>query len=1322
MTVQDVNTNPNRAGEITKPTESLSYVLTPFQSLMWLEGEIHPGVPVTNMVTRLDIDTEVDVPAFQTAFLSLSKHYDAMRAVVSKARGAPVLQISSQLDHSLAFHDFSSVDDPEGAYSSRSQEVLNKTFSYNQRLYDAALVKLSDGRFIFFMSQHHLVTDGRSLTLWLEALDKHYSAIVNGNEASEEKVPCSFIDYLQNRHDYFSSDSAKESEAYWAERYSTPVEAVSFYGRSCERKTALSKRLQVRLPAEVSCKILDLKPNVSPSFVFTTVLFAYLKRVTSNSDLCIGVPLLNRTEEYMESVGLFMEVCPNRIHVEEGDSFADLLRKVREEITSVKPHRSHTVTTRNAKYEVLLNYRLPADPQFDGKPVALKRCSALNLLERVQLGESDFHDWSRRDSLTVDITHIPSREEFTVSFDFNLGVWPDEVCRQRSADHFICLMEHFLDHRDHVIDEVDLLTPDENKLLFPEERSALLRGEKVPNVVELFDRQVAQHYTKPAIEYEDSVLTYGELSSRINALAAKLRSMGVMPGVLVAVCLHRSPAVVITLLAIIRAGGAYVPIDPDYPEKRIKTIVEDAKPAVFLTEKTLYKKVASYHQGEVFCVDSQEFQSPVEDSRGTDLIVGDLAYVIFTSGSTGRPKGVQVTNHGLGTFLLAMASKPGLIAEDRLLAVTTISFDTSALELFLPLIVGATIRIVPHETAINGRALSSVIEGAGITVLQATPATFRMLIAGGWQYTHKLRVLCGGETLQDDLAQEILTRCDALWNMYGPTETTIWSSVKRIINDTDSVTIGNPIAGTQMYILNNSMQPVPVGVEGELYIAGDGVAHGYLGRPDLTAERFPENPFSKIPNARMYRTGDRVRILEEMEFEYLGRTDFQVKVRGFRVELGEIESVLGQHEGVRECVVIARPDKSGEMILVAYIIPVDPGKHTDRMQLQIFVRDRLPVYMTPVAFVVLEELPLTPNGKVDRNALPSPAESTAIHESYVEPRNDFELALASVWERQLNVSPIGITDNFFDIGGHSLLAMVVTDAMEKATGVKFDLGLLFLFPTIEKLVKALDDGIEKQSSNIVVLQSSGNRTPLFCLCGIELYRELAIALGDEQSVYGIYVPEEQALLENSIAGAKSNVEIDHLVERYCDAIQRQQETGPYQLAGVSFGGVLAIETARLLRQRGEEVDSVFLLDTTLRRGKKKKWIIFLFVTVPKKILQKALKLFDRFSKVQAKDETLTNDTDPSDKFNAAVDARQAVFLQAMEFYETKQTPYPGDIVLLKAMDKSGYGPHIHFLHDYGWGGLVAGKVAIHEVPGDHLGILKSGNVRSVANEILKYLE
>ncbi|MES9899609.1 MAG: amino acid adenylation domain-containing protein [Sedimenticola sp.] len=1170
-----MNTNKTRLEEAVDPVESSTYPLTPFQSLMWLDGEIHPGVPVTNMVTRLDIGATVDVPAFQAAFSSLVTRYDAMRAVVSKAPAGPVLRINAHLDHDLMFHDFSSVDDPEEAYVNWSQEMVSRTFSYDQRLYDAALVKRSENRFIFFMNQHHLVTDGRSCALLLNKLERCYSATVNGHVSSEEEASCPFTDYLQNRHDYSISNAATASEAYWSARYSKPVEAVTFYGRSCENKTALSKRLQVKLTADISRKILGLKPAISPSFVFTTVLFAYLKRVTANSDLCIGVPLLNRTREFMDTVGLLMEVCPNRIHVEDRDTFADLLGKVREEIASVKPHRSHTVTTPNARYEVLLNYRLPADVQFDGVPAGLERSSALNLLENIQIDENNFYDWSRRDSLTVDITHIPSREEFIINFDFNLGVWPDEMGRQRSADHFLCLLEQFLAHRDRVIDEVDLLTRDEKALLFPEEKSALLRGEKVPNVVELFDRQVAQHYTKPAIEYEGDILTYGEISSRINALAAKLRSMGVMPGVLVAVCLHRSPEVVITLLAIIRAGGAYVPIDPDYPEKRIKAIVEDAKPAVFLTEKTLYKKVASYHQGEVFCVDSLDLQPSVGDDHDVYEIYGDLAYVIFTSGSTGRPKGVQVTNHGLGTFLLAMASKPGLIAEDRLLAVTTISFDTSALELFLPLVVGATIRIVPHETAINGRALSSIIEEAGITVLQATPATFRMLIAGGWQYTHKLRVLCGGETLQDDLAQEILTRCDALWNMYGPTETTIWSSVKRITRDTAPVTIGHPIDGTQMYILNSSMQPVPVGVEGELYIAGDGVAQGYLGKPKLTAERFIPNPFSVIPGGRMYRTGDRVRAHGNGEIEHRGRTDFQVKIRGYRIELGEIESVTNRCGEVQQCIVTTKANSSGEQALVAYVLPISDNHQFDVGKLKSFMGSSLPKYMIPSTVVIVDHFPLTPNGKVDRNALPEPDYQLSDDSRNISsPEDQLENQLLYLWEKVLNIHPVGVDEDFFELGGHSLLAMNLIGEIEQAFGGGVPATALFQAPTIKQFAEMLrSGGYEASWRSLLPIQPHGTRPPLFYIGSTNNAGKLVPYLSAEQPVYGLNI-FGITLPEMGLA----DLDVAWVAGQFLEEIKLVQPLGPYKFCGYCGDAKVAYEIAQQLIDQGELVELLALID------------------------------------------------------------------------------------------------------------------------------------------------
>ncbi|WXG59082.1 MAG: AMP-binding protein [Candidatus Sedimenticola sp. (ex Thyasira tokunagai)] len=495
---------------------------------------------------------------------------------------------------------------------------------------------------------------------------------------------------------------------------------------------------------------------------------------------------------------------------------------------------------------------------------------------------------------------------------------------------------------------------------------------------------------------------------------------------------------------------------------------------------------------------------------------------------------------------------------------------------FLPLVVGATIKIVPHETASNGRALSSVIERAGITVLQATPATFRMLVAGGWQYTHKLRVLCGGETLQDDLAQEILTRCDALWNMYGPTETTIWSSVKRIINDTDPVTIGNPIAGTQMYILNNSMQPVPVGVEGELYIAGDGVAHGYLGRPDLTAERFPENPFSKIPNARMYRTGDRVRVLRNMELEYLGRTDFQVKIRGYRIELGEIESVTNRFEKVQQCIVTVKKNSSDDQVLVAYVLPIEGSQRFDVRELKKFLERNLPKYMIPSIFVIVDDFSLTPNGKVDRNALPEPDYHHSDNNRNISlPEDQLEKQLLYLWEKVLNIHPVSVDEDFFELGGHSLLAMSLIGEIEQAFGGDVPATAIFQAPTIKQFAKMLrSSGYETSWRSLLPIQPHGSRSPLFYIGSTNNAVKLAPYLSVDQPVYGlnlfgIDIPETGLV----------DLDVAWVARDFLEEIKRVQPLGPYQLCGYCGDAKVTYEIAQQLIDQGEVVELLALIDT-----------------------------------------------------------------------------------------------------------------------------------------------
>src|SRR5581483_4078832 len=490
-------------------------------------------------------------------------------------------------------------------------------------------------------------------------------------------------------------------------------------------------------------------------------------------------------------------------------------------------------------------------------------------------------------------------------------------------------------------------------------------------VHQLFEEQAARRGDCVAVAFDDQKLSYAELNRRANQLARYLRERGVGPDVLVGLCVERSLDMVVGLLGILKAGGAYVPLDPAYPKDRIAYIMEDASAPVLITQQSLLPGLPE-QQAEVVLIDAD--WSSVASRSGDDLECisqpPNLAYVIYTSGSTGKPKGVQLEHRSVVNFLCTMRDEPGITENDVVAAVTTLCFDIAGLEIYLPLVTGARVVVISREEASDGKKLEARMLQAGITLMQATPATWRLLLEVGWSGNKQLKILCGGEAFPRELADKLLPRCGSLWNMYGPTETTIWSAVYEVSNGGQgTVPIGHPIANTQFYIVDDAMNQVPVGQEGQLLIGGDGLARGYQNRPDLTQDKFVPDPFRSEPGARVYKTGDLARYLPDGTISFLGRIDHQVKIRGYRIELGEIETVLASHSSVQHCVVVAREDKPGEKRLVAYMVAA-PDQRPIGRELREFLQRQLPDYMVPAAFVVVDTMPLTPNGKVDRKLLP----------------------------------------------------------------------------------------------------------------------------------------------------------------------------------------------------------------------------------------------------------------------------------------------------------------------------------------------------------------
>jgi amino acid adenylation domain-containing protein len=613
------------------------------------------------------------------------------------------------------------------------------------------------------------------------------------------------------------------------------------------------------------------------------------------------------------------------------------------------------------------------------------------------------------------------------------------------------------------ISQLTLLTPSEQQRILVEwNNTQAIYPNKCAH--ELFEEQVARTPDDTAVTFNNERLSYQELNSRANQLAHRLRSLGVGPDVPVGLSIDRSLEMVVGLLGILKAGGAYIPLDPGYPRERLAFMLADSQLPVLLTQQALLDalpeqgKQLLQEKRTVLCLDTDWASIAQESSENPKASVTphNLAYMIYTSGSTGQPKGVQIPHAALVNFLSSMREQPGLQAGDTLLAVTTISFDIAALEIFLPLTTGAHLVLLSRESAMDGDALIKHIEDSNATVMQATPATWRLLLDNNWQGKPDLKILCGGEALPRALADQLLTKAAAVWNLYGPTETTIWSTLSPVQSGDEPINIGRPIANTQVYILDANLMPVPVGVPGDLYIGGAGIARGYYHRPELTAERFIPNPFSQEPGARLYRTGDVARFLIDGNIEFQGRNDQQVKVRGYRIELDEIESALRAYPQVQNCIVTVQEEISGEKRLLAYIV-AGQGQTVRSHELHSYLKERLPEYMVPSLFVYLDALPLTPNGKLDRRALPEPGQSAErIEDEYVAPRTPMEEQLCTIWADVLGLKRVGIYQNFFTSGGHSLLITQILTRVQERFQVNLPVRTLFKNPTIAGLAESIE--------------------------------------------------------------------------------------------------------------------------------------------------------------------------------------------------------------------------------------------------------------------------
>jgi amino acid adenylation domain-containing protein len=956
--------------------------------------------------------------------------------------------------------------------------------------------------------------------------------------------------------------------AYWRDRLSGELPVLQFPGErgrsgppSHERATRV---LEVPHPLDRELAEFSERAGVTPLLTLLAAYMALLHRYSGQTDLLIGLTAAGRdVTELEEMAGDFVNPLILRVDLSGDPTVSELLRRTRETVLGAVSHGQ-------VPFDLLVSELLPG---HDSEETALFRT-------QVTLDSSE-GSAGRTPSADLSLSIHQQAGRYLCRFNYRCDVFSEDAV-ERLLNHFRVLLGGMPADLDARVATLPLLTDEERRQILVEWNATAADFPSDRCIHQLVEEQAEHAPDRIAVIDERGRYTYRQINERANQLAHYLRAHGIGPGGRVGVFVDRSADLIAALLATMKSGAAYVPLDPKFPRDRLEYVLEDSVVSIVLCEESLLPLLPAV-ETELFVLDraAEEIgRQPV--SNPAPLAGADsVAYIIYTSGSTGKPKGVVVPHRGVVNMLWQFRTAPGLTADDVLLAVTTPSFDIHTVEFYLVLMVGATCVLAPRRVVADGSALLGYMRTYGVTAMQATPSGWKMTLNAGWSAETPVKVLVGGEALSPESAARLLERATSVWNLYGPTEISVWSNIHEVQPGDDPVPIGRPIGNMRVYILDAHGQVVPVGVTGELYIGGVGVTRGYLNRPELTNERFLPDPFSPIPDARMYRTGDLCRYRADGNIEYIGRTDFQIKIRGYRIEPGEIEAALAEHPAVADAVVLAHQESADDIRLVAYVVGTEQ-QEVDLADLRRRLTAALPPYMVPNTIVTMPSFPMTPNGKVDRLALPAPQpDQAAVSSSYVAPWTPTERTLAAIWSEVLGVERVGIHDNFFELGGHSLLAVTLLDRIEREYGRSIPIATLFTEATIAAVQEYLLAPEESaRNSLLITVRADGTRRPFFLLHGQPLGRgfyslKIARNLGEDQPFH--------VLQPHRLAGQEPPMTIEGMAADYIREVRAVQPHGPYRIGAFCLSAVIAYEMARQLQQQGEDVELLALMHTEVPR-------------------------------------------------------------------------------------------------------------------------------------------
>ncbi len=1291
--------------------------------------------------------------AFEQAWRALVQRHEALRSAFS-SDGEQMLFFG---DMPLALLRADCSNQPVAEQEQRIADILTDDATLvfdltNGPLVKATLIKRADTDHQFVLTAHHLVCDGWSTGILMQDLGALYSAFVQGHQPLLPP-PNEFSQYAVEQQAFVKIPDYQAIEQFWISQFAgkIPVLNLPTDAQRPARRTYASHRLDIPLDEALVRAVRQTSAALGCSLVTTLVASVemLLHRLTGQTDIVLGLPAAGQSvTDFGRLVGHCVNLLPLRSAPKPELSYRQYLQQRKAELLDCFDNQQLTFGSLLKKLPVSRDAaRIPLVPVVFNVDIGLADGVRFYGLDyRLVSSPRAFENFE----LFINATGAGGALQ--VEWSYNAQLFGTETIRAFHGQ-LVVILQTVTTTPDAPIGLTNELTQpavSQTNNIHPREQlavqSTLLQPGSGPRLdydrqrpLTDFLRDTARRFPdKTALRFGTQTLTFAALDQRANQLARLLQARGVRPGDRVGLAVERSIELIVSLLAVMKTGAAYVPVDPRHPDDRIGYVLTDADCRVLLTN-AMHRGRFGAGRHELILEDLFPTLSGYDSGDLTVPVSGDdLLYVLYTSGTTGRPKGVQIRHRNIVNLLLSMQQQPGLTPADKTVVLATIAFDVAMAEIYLPLTTGAELVIVDTDTIRNGPALADLLRAEAITFVQATPATWRMLLDAGWQGNSRLRIISTAEALPKDIAQKLLPCCAELWNFYGPTETTVYATYKQIRPDNERITIGKPIANTAIFILPGDASPEAnasalnghengEASPGEICIGGDGVGIGYLNQPELTAEKFVAHPVS---GQRLYRTGDLGRFLPNGEVDYLGRIDQQIKIRGYRVEPAEIEYHLSQQPDVRDAAVIAREDHPGDKRLVAYVVtaPGSQNGHDPTRAWRDGLKLVLPGYMVPGQFVILPKLPVTANGKLDKKALPAPGQATVLPGPAP---TETETRLVQIWQQMLRVEQVGLDDDFFDLGGHSLIAMQVMTRIEAETSRRLPLSTLFEYATVRELAQLLEADKSTQTyKSLVPIRPQGNLVPIYVIHGIGLnllnFQSLVAYMNPEQPIYGLQA--------RGLDGTEEPLDnMETIAATYLAEVLAQNPTGPYALAGYSFGGYVAYEMARQLKAMGRAVKMVGMFDTNAqelvtgrspvmqllkkvaRQFPKMRWIAGSLLKRPTQtiryqrdyVLRQVGRLLCAVGLAQPKPETDVA------YLNYIIEKHEVAYKNYV------LQPYAGTLDLFRATDR------LYFVDDFrylGWKDYALGGVRVHDVPGDHETLMLPPNDKILAEALQRALD